>query len=226
MLNKITLLGLYVVILAISLPAVVLAQEEAVTTNLQEPTQQIDQSSEVVVEEDSLEKQKERIERAKQKVTDKLSLSSERKIRTKCKVAQTKIGTLQSNVATVLEKRTDVYTGFNTKLNELVAKLKVANVDTASLEASIAELNILATTASTSFTEYTTILSDMTNMDCETDPQGFAALLTEARSLRASVLTAQNNVISQLRQQIKTDLEEAKKSLNLDSSNTLESEDR
>ena len=99
-------------------------------------------------------------------------------------------------------------------------KLQAADIDTASLESAISEINSSILNNTDTIASYSTLLSDLAGMDCESDPQGFSALLSESRTLRSDVIDLQNSVKAQINETVKPILENIKALLSEETNNT------
>jgi len=219
MFNKFAIMAAGLLIVVVSVPAVVFAQEDETDSSVETSNEQLDQVSEDITAEKRAEQRLERVEAAKEKQNERLSAAEERTIQSKCKVAQVKIDTLQSRLNTVSENRQQTFTRFTDKTSELVQKLEAADVDTTELESAISSMDSLFLSNNDSIASYSTLLSDLAGMDCESDPQGFSALLSEVRTLRTDVIDLQNSAKTQINETLKPVLESIKASLTGSNSN-------
>jgi len=219
MFNKFAIMAAGLLIVVVSVPAVVFAQEDETDSSVETSNEQLDQVSEDITAEKRAEQRLERVEAAKEKQNERLSATEERTIQSKCKVAQVKIDTLQSRLNTVSENRQQTFTRFTDKTSELVQKLEAADVDTTELESAISSMDSLFLSNNDSIASYSTLLSDLAGMDCESDPQGFSALLSEVRTLRTDVIDLQNSAKTQINETLKPVLESIKASLTGSNSN-------
>jgi hypothetical protein len=224
MLQKLTI-GITVLMLAIlTTPLTVMAQEDVTTTN--EDTTVVQPLSEDVTAESRETKRNERIEALKQKAKDRLSQTEEKRIQNKCRSAQVIVDKLQTRLNTVVEKRREKYTSLTSKLNELTVKLQASGVDTTELETAIAELDITISTAIVSIETYNTNLSDLAVLECESNPEGFKLMLSEARKNRAEVLGLQGTLKSGINEKIRPILQSIRASLDTTTNTIDESEEQ
>lgn len=130
-----------------------------------------------------------RIDAYKKKMTEKLTQAQQKKLTSVCKSSQGKVTSFQDNLKSAVEKRQGHYKTINSKLQELETKLEAASIDTTELKSVMAEIDTKAAAIAQAAADYETALSDLSSMDCTTDPTGFKAALSAAREKRAAVLT-------------------------------------
>ncbi len=159
------------------------------------------------------EKRAERLQNYKDRLAERLTIAEERKIKGACKGAQNVVLRLSENASQVKQIRQNAYSSISDKLERLAVKLEVAGVDTSTLNDAInsmdAEVDIFLAT----MTDYETILVDLSNLDCESDPQAFKAALSAAKQQRVTLVSSSqglrnyfNNSIKPILQQIKQEL--------------------
>ncbi len=125
---------------------------------------------------------KERIAKFKANFKVKLTAFQAAALKQKCVGAQGFVGKLHTKFGNSVTVRTQAYDSLTKNLDKLVTKLKAKNIDTATLETQIKELNTLISTYNTDLTAYKQSLSDLKDVDCKTDPDGFQAALLAART--------------------------------------------
>lgn len=156
----------------------------------------------------------ERLEKRKAELKIRLSAAEKTKIQTKCKASQGVVSSVKGRVKGIETSRSQVYANITTRLTDLSEKLKNKGVDTAGLDAAIAELKKKIETFNTDFSVYKQAVSDLADMDCNIDPDGFKASLQisrtaqetaskDAKEVRAHV----NDTIKPLLKTIRTALE-------------------
>ena len=135
-----------------------------------------------------------RIQEYKDKVAEKISQSEENRVAGLCKGAQTVVTNMQTKLDKALENRQTTYQRISDRLAELVAKLKVAGADTAELEAAVASVDAQSAQVIALIQTHQTTLSDLSSMDCATDPAGFKAALSSARDDRKAIVAASQSL--------------------------------
>lgn len=202
---------------AVASPSTVVAQQEA---------EVLEETSSSPTASDT--SRADRIQKYKEKSEERLSALKARKLVAVCKSAQGKVASAQFQYNSVVKKRTATYDNVTNRLNNLVEKLQKAAVDTTLLEASILEFDGFATTAVASLEQYDQMISDLVEMDCEADPEGFQAALTAARMQRSEAITQSKALKSYAQEQIKPilqdiriELEDRKDNNNEDTDNQI-----
>ena len=154
-----------------------------------------------------------RIEAYRQRASETLTKSEERRLAGLCSAAQTAVTRLQAGADTVAENRKNAYTKMNEKLDALVKKLQSAEVDTAELSAAVAQFSIMTDGITEIIAEYQTTLTDVAEMDCANDPSGFKAALANARQERLQIVTKSQELRSYFTDTIKPLLQTAREQL-------------
>ncbi len=194
----------YIIILLIFayIPSIVLAQ--GVSTPVQSvitpQTRPIDKKIDRVTRDKT---RQERLDKYKQKLSVKLSKVEERRIAGACRGAQKVVDRMQLQLTKVSTNRKAKYSKVAERLQELVAKLKKASVDTTKLEASIVGVNKIATSVVDGIANYQVTLSDLSAMDCQADPSGFKAALDTARQQRSDLVVLSQSIRSYVKGTIK-----------------------
>jgi len=188
-LNKITRISLSITLIA-SLLVVTPSVFAAATTPNQSKDQPKTTSSE----------SKAQLTTAKKTITDRIAMyklehaitlgaAEQIKIKTVCKAGQLKVKALDVRVTTHSELRNDAYKEITTILTNVVPRIKKAGVDTTALSASQTQLNTLIATYKTNLKTYQTSLSDLGELECQTDPAAFKSALEAARANRVEMTT-------------------------------------
>ena len=112
-----------------------------------------------------------------------------------------------------MEKNQEKLNSMTQHLKDLELKLKEASIDTTNLNAVIAELETKTTDILAGFEEYQQMLEDSSEIDCETEPQGFKASIEAARAKRAEIKTMSEEIKSYVKDSVKTLLDQIKASL-------------
>jgi len=156
------------------------------------------------------------------KTNFKINLTADEmsRIKLKCVGAQTIVGDLHTKFGDKITPRTKAYTELQTRLNNLVTKLKAKSVDTTTLEAEITTLNTKIATFNTDLTAYKQALSDLKDVNCKTDPTGFQAALQAARSAHNTLVSDALAIRTYLVNTIKPTLQDIKKQLDAKASST------
>lgn len=132
----------------------------------------------------------EREARLEKRVIDlktRLTTAQKNRLKAKCKASQGKISSVSGRVNGIETSRTKVHAKVVKHLEELSTKLNAKSIDTATLDASIVTLKEKITTFETDLAAFKLALTDLAEMDCETDPDGFQASLETARAARKLV---------------------------------------
>lgn len=198
-------------LILLSFPLIVSAQENQELTQSQESntTQSVEQEN----DNQPGRTLEERLNKAKEKASEQISAAQQRRVEARCTNAQEKITNLRTKLSDSIENRRNAYTKVSTKLNELTQKLEAAGVDSTGLSAVVSEMDARLVSSRLSVDNYMQSLADLTEMDCESDPVGFKALLQEAREKRAEILSSQLGLKEFKDETLKPALQEIRESL-------------
>jgi SepF-like predicted cell division protein (DUF552 family) len=122
-----------------------------------------------------------RIARIKEKRDLKLETKRENILVRKCTSAQAKIASFMGKVGAAKNRRENVYSNFSVKLGEIVTRLSTDGVDVGALAKLLTTYDAMASDLSTNIADLLVVLDDLTVVDCTEDPEGFQAVLEEAR---------------------------------------------
>lgn len=190
------------------------ASEEVMQTTA---TQAEDTTEETVAPKDRSSGREARISAYKEKIASKMAESKSKRISSRCEAAQEKITALRTRVNEAVTKRQQKYDLIAEKLDELTAKLIEAGVDTSPLETAREDVRADLAVLAESMASYDTVLADLIEMDCASDPQTFNAALESARetqkALREQAQEFRRFALNELRtviQELKAELESAK----------------
>lgn len=175
-------------ILLIALFALVPFTSVSAQVDTQEQVEPVE-ATETTILEDKATGRAERLESYKAKVSAKLAEAQSKRIASRCKTAQVKITAYRKTVTTVVENRTKVYVAIGEKLDNLLAKMQKAELNTQTLETAREDMRADLAVLKTSFEDYDTALADLEAMDCVSDPESFNAALLEARNLQTTLKT-------------------------------------
>jgi hypothetical protein len=223
MLHKLAIGVAISMIALITMPLLVVAQEEIMTIAEDISTTSEPASQDVTAEARATQREA-RIRALKEKKDGRIAASEERIIESRCRSAQVVVDKLQSRLNKVVDNRREKYSNLTSRLNELMQKLQLAGVDTTELEAAIVEIELISTSALTTIETYYTNLSDLATMDCESDPAGFKALIDEARSKRVEIVSLQGTLKSSINEKVKPILQSIRSNLETTNKN-LEGEE-
>lgn len=154
-----------------------------------------------------------RVEDYKTKNPVQLTAAQQTVLKGKCKAAQTITKALTVTVGTSSTNRTTVYGDITTTVEKIVGQLNDANVDTTKLTEQQTKVAELIKTYSTDVTSYKSVLTDLNEQDCTTDPVGFKATLEAARGQRTSVNKDVMAIRTYLQDTLKPSLKTAQASL-------------
>lgn len=163
---------------------------------------------------DPVKSLQERINKRKAELKIRLSAAEKLKIQNKCQASQGHVSSVKGRIQGIETSRTQVYSNMTDRLTDLSEKLKNKGADTAALDAAIAELKKKIETFNTDLATYKQAVSDLADMDCKTDPDGFKASLQAARTAQETtskdakdVRAYVNDTIKPLLKTIRTALE-------------------
>ena len=103
------------------------------------------------------------------------------RVTSKCTNVQSSVRELQTKLAPVVEKRSNIYKKIDAKLWIIIGQLKLADKDTFKLEQQRSEFAKQVTAYDNSMTQYKQTLDDIVVINCKADPAGFMALVKTAR---------------------------------------------
>lgn len=192
------------------------------TVESQPITIQEDELSQVKTREVLKDSIKERIAQLKEDRAIKLEAKREEIIVKKCENAQTRIAGLLERVGISSVRRIATYVTFGEKLTGFVTKLEEAGVDVTDLNATLAIYDGMVTDLDAQFDEYSQLLSDLSGMDCTTDPQGFQAGLDSARDIVSNSKNAVKAVHDYLRSEVRVAFTTAMQAFNNSSSESTD----
>ena len=148
----------------------------------------------------------ERVTERKTKTTERLTQVKQNQVKLRCKAANGLIKSAQSRIGSFEAKRTHVYSGLVTRLQELSPKFKAAGVDVTKYDEQVATLKTKADAYDADITALKTSVDDLAGMDCAADPEGFMATLMEAKELRTSVIAKGKDFRAYLKDTLKPTL--------------------
>lgn len=129
----------------------------------------------------------ERIQKRKTELNIRLSNAEKLKIQDKCKASQGLTSSVSGRIKGIETSRAQVYSNVIDRLTKLSAKLKDSGENTIALDVAIATLKEKIALFNTDLTTYKQTVSDLAEMDCKADAEGFKASLESARSAQAKV---------------------------------------
>lgn len=215
------------VVFAFATPTIVAAQDKPATdpstkTQTQRQTAQdtstkVEDTNSADDTDDAVDDSKNRTTRIgeyKKRFSEKLTQAQQKKITNVCKASQGKVTSASNNLKNAVERRKGHYQTISTKIDDLIVKLEAASIEATELKAAKTEIDAKAAKIAQAATEYETALSDLSTMDCATDPTGFKAALTVAREKRAALLSEVqalkeyvNTTVKDLLKSVRTQLE-------------------
>lgn len=154
-----------------------------------------------------------RLEEAKRKFEDKINDAKEKRVAAACVAAQTKVASVIEKTQNFQTRHTEVHQKWLTKLTDLSARINLAGIDTTTLDGYVQELNALVSQNSSDLVSYVAGLEDVSSVDCEADATGFYSALQEARAARSLVIDDTKDVLTYIRENIKTELQNIKQQL-------------
>lgn len=160
-----------------------------------------------------------RVEEYKKTLKEALTTAVKTRIIERCVAAQAIVKTKITNNSAITTARAAAYNQIVKDLQAIVTKAASATnpVDTTTLQANITVLQTKITTFTTANTTYQQALTDLSVLDCKTDPTAFKAALEVARTDQLAVLTSAKDIRTYLTGTVKDTLKELK--TKLDSAN-------
>ncbi len=186
----------------IAVPAVLVSAQEDTTT------QDTAQTADVTAAQ-----RQTRIDEIKARTAERVTDAEATRIQGVCSAAQTVVERLQTNLDTVIANRRTGYNSITEKLQAIMTRLASTDVDTTQLSTAITDAETQITALISSVQSYQTTLSDLAAMDCQADPTGFRAVLAEARTQRASIVTESQALKTFITENVRTTLQQIKDQL-------------
>lgn len=181
-------------------------------------------SSEQQTEDVKTDKQsrEDRLAKIKEKMAAKLEKAEEAKIKSKCKSSQGKLTSVQSKVTKIRTQRKNAYREVGEKIDRLVERLKAAGIDTSSLEAARADVKNKVDEFNQLVLDYEQTLTDLSSMDCVSDPQAFKAALESARDGRKALAEKGEELKKYVKETLKPIIDELKTQLTSDNASSTQ----
>lgn len=137
----------------------------------------------------------------------KLTTAEQARVKSKCEPSQTgSLKLLSGRIKGIETSRKETHKNLLSRLDKLVEKLKVKNVDTTALEAEIVVLKTKIATFDADLALYKQAITDLKSMDCVADPVSFKASLETARTLKQTVAKDSETIKSYVTETIKPTL--------------------
>jgi chromosome segregation ATPase len=181
-------------------------------------------SSEQQTEDVKTDKQsrEDRLAKIKEKMAAKLEKAEEAKIKSKCKSSQGKLTSVQAKVTKIRTQRKNAYREVGEKIDRLVERLKAAGIDTSSLEAARADVKNKVDEFNQLVLDYEQTLTDLSSMDCVSDPQAFKAALESARDGRKALAEKGEELKKYVKETLKPIIDELKTQLTSDNASSTQ----
>jgi len=137
----------------------------------------------------------------------KLTTAEQTRVKSKCVPSQTgSLKLLSGRIKGIETSRKETHKNLLSRLDKLIEKLKVKNVDTTELEAEIVVLKTKIATFDADLVLYKQAITDLKSMDCVADPVSFKASLETARTLKQTVAKDSETIKSYVTETIKPTL--------------------
>lgn len=150
----------------------------------------------------------------------KLTLAEANSLKLHCVAAQGAVGQLNARFGVNVKIRSKAYAAIQARLTKLIADLKAKNISTTTLEQEQTALNTKIATFNTDLTAYQQSLADLKAEDCKTDPTGFQAALTAARSAHDTLVSDATAISTYVTGTIKPTLQTLLQTLQTTKTNT------
>jgi len=137
----------------------------------------------------------------------KLTTAEQTRVKSKCVPSQTgSLKLLSGRIKGIETSRKETHKNLLSRLDKLIEKLKVKNVDTTALEAEIVVLKTKIATFDADLALYKQAITDLKSMDCVADPVSFKASLETSRTLKQTVAKDSETIKSYVTETIKPTL--------------------
>ena len=147
-----------------------------------------------------------RIEAYKKSLKETLTAAAKTRITEKCSAAQVLVKAKVTSNTAVATARHNAYDKIVDDLEDLQTAATAKGANVAALTANIAALKVKVAAFTTANSVYQSSLSDLSLLDCKTDPTAFKAALESARTNQAAVLVAAKDVRTYLTDTVKPSL--------------------
>ncbi len=122
-----------------------------------------------------------RLQARKDALKLKLTTAEQARLKLRCKAAQGLVSSLSGRITGIETSRNEVYGNVVNHLTTLSDKLKAESVDTTELNNEVTTLKGKIDTYKTDLAAYKQAVSDLSGIDCVSDPTGFKTMLETAR---------------------------------------------
>lgn len=154
-----------------------------------------------------------RLQKRKDELKLKLTVVEQKRLQARCKGSQGSLKSVGGRITGIETSRTQVYGNLVDRLTKLQAKLDAKGADSAELKTEIATLQTKIDTFKTDFATYKTAVSDLSEMDCVTDPTAFKASLETARTTLKKVQDDSKDIKAYVNDTIKPTLKKIRATL-------------
>jgi hypothetical protein len=154
-----------------------------------------------------------RVEAYKKALKDTLTTAAKTRITERCVAAQALIKTKITNNTKVADARQAAYDVIVIDLQTVMTEATAKKVNITLLQANVTALQAKVTAFNTANTTYAQALTDVSALDCKTDPTAFKAALEAVRTDQAAVLTAAKDIRTYLTDTVKVTLKTIKTAL-------------
>jgi len=126
----------------------------------------------------------------------------------RCKAAQSKLASFATRVENGYTRRSSAYLNISEKISNLLTRLENNEIDVGSINELLITFNSMYESVLDEINDYLTVLVDASEMDCESDPEGFQAALEEARetaaTLKDNIKALHNYLIEEIKPAIRS----------------------
>jgi chromosome segregation ATPase len=147
-----------------------------------------------------------RLEERKARLQVQLTAARQQRLLERCKPAQARIINLGERINGNVPKRYQAYENLTNRLESLITRLEVHNVDTAKLQSQKAELEQKISAFKSSLEAYQQELADAGTLDCTADTAAFQASLEAARNTRQDLQQDAADIRTYVTETIKSEL--------------------
>lgn len=155
----------------------------------------------------------ERVEKYKTKLSEQPAKTELDRLTLRCEVSQNALKNVNTKVASVKEKRVEVYKNLVTDLDELIVVLEQSSVDVTDLKAQVDVLKTMIETFTTDIETYRQVVEDASELDCATDPLALKASIQEGRKNLSTLVTQMTEIKAHINNLVKPSLAKIKADL-------------
>lgn len=196
---------------SVMLPFASVTATEDTTMQMSDTTQTSQTDTKYDIQEDVKatdfqKKLEERLAVRKEALKIKLTKAQETRVKARCKASQSLINKVAAKAKETKTTRDEIYSKIITRASELSVKLKADDKDTTKLDQNITELQALVDTFKTDLQNLRQTATDVSALDCTSDPVSFKASLDTLRTAREKLSTDSQAIRTYVKDNLKPTL--------------------